>query len=155
MLVVHVKNFKRRFVAAAAGAAALAAVILLLAGCLGRDKTGEPQTIPAATNEERVAWLKQLGWDVAAQPLETLALQLPEDLAQSHSDYIALQEALGLPFADYGGKTVSRYTYTVNNYPDYAGTVQADLYICDGQIIGGDIIASGENGFVRDLRFPG
>ena len=91
---------------------------------------------------------------MTAEPLETLALQLPENLEQSHSEYVALQEALGLPFADYSGKTVSRYTYSVNNYPDYAGAVQADLYVYDGQIIGGDIIASGENGFVRDLRFP-
>ena len=140
--------------AAAAGTATLAAVVFLLVGCLGGGKTVQPQTVPAATNDERVAWLTELGWEVIPEPLETLVLQLPEDLAQSHSDYIVLQEKLGLPLADYGGKTVSRYTYAVNNYPGYTGPVQADLYVCDDLVIGGDIIAAGENGFVRELVFP-
>lgn len=154
MFVIHVKKFKRRFIAAAAGTAVLAAVVCLLVGCLGKGKAVQPQTVPAATNEDRVSWLRELGWEIVPEPLETLVLQLPEDLAQSHSDYIALQEKLGLPLSDYAGKTVARYTYAVNNYPGYKGPVQADLYVCDDLIIGGDIIASGENGFVRDLAFP-
>ena len=43
---------------------------LLLAGCFGGNK--ETEVITAATNEERVAYLEALGWQVEPQPIEIL-----------------------------------------------------------------------------------
>ena len=51
------------------------------------------------------------------------------------------------------GKTVERCTYTVKNHP--SGKVcQADLYICGGEIVAGDILCTGEGGFIAPLAFP-
>ncbi len=130
----------------------LAAALMLLAGCGGGEKTTEP--IPAATNEERMAYLSALGWQVDPEPLHTLVLRLPGELAADYADYVKLQEEQDLPFAQCAGKTISRYTYTVRNYPDCEGPVQINLCVCDGVLVGGDLIAPGEDGFMAGLAFP-
>ena len=136
-----------------AAAVLAAALLFLLAGCGGKVVT-ETKPIPVGANEERLAYLTELGWQVAEEPLATLVLQLPAEFSADYSDYIKLQEEQGLPFSQCAGKTVSRYTYAVNNYPDYTGPVQINLYVCDGALVGGDVVAPGENGFVRGLAFP-
>ena len=74
--------------------------------------------------------------------------------SQTPEDYLTLQQEAGLPLADYDGQTVTRCTYTVTNYPGRTGDVQANLYLCGDVIVGGDIMALGENGFQASLRYP-
>ena len=154
MFVVRIKHFRRRLAAMAGGATLVAVLGLVLAGCFGRGADTEGRSIPADTNDERLAYLTELGWQVEPEPIETLHLQLPEELTGEYGDYAALQDGQGLPFAQFGGQTVSRYTYTVTNHPRCAGPVQVNLYVCDGQLIGGDVVAIGEDGFRQGLDFP-
>ena len=51
-------------------------------------------------------------------------------------------------------QTVTRCTYTVTNYPGRTGDVQVNLYLCGDVIVGGDIMALGENGFQASLLYP-
>lgn len=141
---------RRRRLLAALGALAALGLLLLLAGC---QEAEEPQAVRAADNRARVAYLESLGWQVTEEPLETLSLLLPEDLS-GQADYARLQEELGLPFAQCGGKTVTRYTYTVLNYPELPQGVQLNLLLWGDQVIGGDVMSLGENGFQRSLVFP-
>ena len=148
MTIVHGKSFRH----AAALCCALALLLGALSGCGGQES--EPEPIPAASNEERVTYLGGLGWQVDPEPLETLAFQLPRELDGAYADYARLQEEQGLPFAQYAGRNASRYTYTVKNYPGYDGPVQINLWVCQGVLIGGDLIAPGENGVQAGLVFP-
>lgn len=125
---------------------------LLLAGCFGGG--AEPKTVTAATAEERVAYLEGFGWQVTPQPIETLDIQIPETLEGEWADYAALQKEQGLPFSDFTAQAVKRYTYTVTNYPGIPQGVQANLYLHAEQIIGGDIIVTGQGGFQTGLTFP-
>lgn len=154
MLIFHVKHAKRKILAlTAAAVAVVVCVVFLLPGCL--DKGAVPsEPINAPTTAQQVAYLEQLGWQVSDEPLETLELQLPDDLKADYADYCKLQEEQGMPFSEFAGQTVKRCTYTVMNYPNVARGVQANLYLCGDQIIGGDIIATGENGFQSGLAFP-
>ena len=105
--------------------------LLLLAflGFLLLRSCGSDRTAAAATNEQRVAYLNSLGWQVEPEPVETLSLTLPKELAQPY------------------------LSYTVKNHP--SGKVcQADLYICGGEIVAGDILCTGEGGFIAPLAFP-
>ena len=152
MLVFHIRFSKKTAAVCASVALMVTATALLLSGCL---KNSEPsQSVSAASNEERIAYLNSLGWDVAEEPIETLQLGLPDDLAADYGEYCKLQKDQGLPFSDYGGKQAERYTYAVTNYPDIPQGVQANLYVCNGRIIGGDIIVTGEGGFRSSLSFP-
>ena len=153
MRIIHIT---RRGMALSAAAVVLAvAGAVVLAGCFAKTPEPEPpQGIPGATDEERTAYLTDLGWEVEPTPLETVDLQLPEDLSRTWGDYAALQEGQGLPFAQYAGQAVRRYTYTVLNYPGIPKGVQANLYVAQDCIIGGDIIATGQGGFQGGLAFP-
>lgn len=150
MRVIHITRRRMALMSLALGLVIGSA--LLLAGCFGGDK--ETEVITAATNEERVAYLDGLGWQVEPQPIETLDLQLPEKLEGEWDAYAKLQKGQGLPFSEFAGQAVKRYTYTVTNYPDIPQGVQANLYLWGDQIIGGDVIFTGQGGFQTDLAFP-
>lgn len=126
---------------------------ITLAACSRRGNS-DSQSILASTDAQRAAYLVSLGWQVDATPLETLDLQLPEKLEGDWSDYAELQKSQGFPFSDFAGEPVRRYTYTVTNYPGEVQSVQANLYLCGDQIIGGDIMALGEGGFTAGLAYP-
>lgn len=150
MRVIHITRRRMALMSLALGLVIGSA--LLLAGCFGGDK--ETEVITAATNEERVAYLEALGWQVEPQPIETLDLQLPEKLEGEWDAYAKLQKGQGLPFSEFAGQAVKRYTYTVTNYPEIPQGVQANLYLWGDQIIGGDVIFTGQGGFQMDLAFP-
>ena len=150
MRVIHITRRRMALMSLALGLVIGSA--LLLAGCFGGDK--ETEVITAATNEERVAYLEALGWQVEPQPIETLDLQLPEKLEGEWDAYAKLQKGQVLPFSECAGQAVKRYTYTVTNYPEIPQGVQANLYLWGDQIIGGDVIFTGQGGFQTDLAFP-
>ena len=127
----------------------------LLCGCLGRSDPDKTELVAAADNADRLACLTELGWEVDPAPLKALVLQLPGELQEAFGDYLQLQEQQGFSFQDCAGKTVSRYTYAVRNYPGYDGPVQIDLWVCGGSLVGGDVTAPGQDGFVAALTFPG
>ena len=119
--------------------------LLLLAffGFLLLRSCGSDRTAAAATNEQRVE----------PEPVETLSLTLPKELEEPYQSYNVLQRAQGFDLEPCCGKTVERCTYTVKNHP--SGKVcQADLYICGGEIVAGDILCTGEGGFIAPLAFP-
>ena len=150
MRVIHITRRRMALMSLALGLVIGSA--LLLAGCFGGDK--EAEIVTASTNEERVAYLEALGWQVEPQPIETLDLQLPEKLEGEWDAYAKLQKGQGLPFSEFAGQAVKRYTYTVTNYPEIPQGVQANLYLWGDQIIGGDVIFTGQGGFQTDLAFP-
>ena len=116
--------------------AGLCLLLMLLTACTARSS----QTpVTAKDDAARRAWLEQQGWQLSLAGQE---------------DYLALQQEAGLPLADYDGQTVTRCTYTVTNYPGRAGDVQVNLYLCGDVIVGGDIMALGENGFQASLLYP-
>lgn len=150
---MFVYHFRLRKGALAAGAAILVltvALAIFLPGC----HREEAAPIVAATEEQRQSFLTELGWSVSSVPIETLDLQLPQQWDGEWKDYVSLQTEQGLPFADYSGQQVRRYTYTVGNYPGVENGVQINLYVCGEQLIGGDVISLGENEFQSGLLFP-
>ena len=150
MRVIHITRRRMALVSLALGL--VIGTALVLAGCFGGEK--EASVIIAASNEERIAYLEGLGWQVQADPIETLDLQLPAIMEDDWAAYAKLQAGQRLPFSDFAGQAVKRYTYTVTNYPGKPQGVQANVYLWGEQIIGGDIIVTGEGGFQSDLAFP-
>ena len=150
MYVIHLKLRKRAMLASAAVVVMCICAAFLLPGC----RSDAPEPIPAATEEQRQAYLSDLGWSVNSTPVETMDLQLPQTLNEGWLEYAKLQDEQNLPFSNYAGQTVRRFTYTVTNYPGIPQSVQINLYVCEDQLIGGDVISLGENGFQTGLSFP-
>ena len=132
--------------------AALAAVILLAGRGGGADEAAE---VRLTDNGDRVAYLESLGWQVEAEPVETLQFLLPETLEEPYLSYNELQDAQGFDLSACCGKQVARYTYTVTNYPGRPEGVQANLYVCEEAPVAGDILCAGADGFQDTLVFPG
>ena len=102
------------------------------------------------SNEDRVEFLNRFGWEVKSEPSETVNVTVPEVFDDIFEGYNKLQIEQGLDLSRYRRKTVTRYTYTVTNYPDYDGEVFATLLVYRGRVIGGDICsAEAEGGFIH------
>lgn len=148
MMILHIS--KRRFIGVASIFAVVAAAAVVLAGCFA-DKE---ETITLVDTTAMVEYLQGLGWQVERDPIETLDLQLPQQLTESWDDYAAMQDEQGFPFTDYAGQPIRRYTFRVTNYPGVESGVQANLYLCEDVLIGGDIVATGKGGFQHGLAYP-
>lgn len=115
MMILHIS--KRRIAVMAVSFMVIAAVTVVLAGCFS-DKEN---TITLADTAEMADYLQQLGWQVEPDPIETLDLQLPQTLGDTWGDYAAMQTEQGLPFADFAGQPIRRYTFRITNYPGMDG----------------------------------
>ena len=87
-----------------------------------------------STKEDRLEFLSQFGICVKADSEAEESFTLPQQL-----DRVLLS---------YNEKKVQRYTYTVENYKDPQVCVFANVIVYRHRVIGGDISASGEGGFV-------
>jgi len=150
MYVIHIKSRKKVVLLTFAALLLTAVLALILPGCRAEDNT----PIAAGTEEQRLAYLTSLGWETGQTPIETLDLQLPASLDDGWAAYAQLQQDQNLPFADFAGQTVRRYTYAVTNYPGVEKGVQVNLYVANDQLVGGDIISTGKNSFQTGLAFP-
>lgn len=151
MFIITAKCSKRRVVKILLIFALLLSLFLALRAC---RHSSPPPIIAAGTNEERIAYLASLGWEVNDQPIETLSVTLGETLEEPYLSYNTLQLEQGFDLTRQCGKTLSRYTYVVTNHPACPQSCQLDLYVCEGVVAAGDIVCTGENGFMAGLTFP-
>ena len=151
MFVYTAKLSRKKLLAVLLAVAAVAALILFFA-----LRGGGKRSAPAVrTNEDRVAYLEALGWEVEDTPLETQEVIIPETFEGVYEDYAKLQADQGFDLAKYAGMEATRYTYVVENYPDAQGQVVADLLICRNRVVAGDVQSVALDGFMQGLAFPG
>ena len=137
-------------------------VVVLLAVLLKNADEPTPgtdgeQTVSASevrTNEDRVAYLAQFGWEVPAEPVQTQEVRIPTDPSDVFERYNDLQLAQGFDLHNYAGKTVRRYVYEIENYPGGDGQYYATLLICKGAVIGGDVCAAEKGGVMHGFAMP-
>jgi hypothetical protein len=106
------------------------------------------------TGEDRIAFIAQFGYEVEPEPVESVEFTLPAEFDRALAGYNELQRAEGLDLSRYAKKTVTRYTYTVKNYPDYEGTVYINLIIHRDRVVACDICSADPSGFVEGLHLP-
>ncbi len=106
------------------------------------------------SNEDRIAFLSQFGWEVNPEPVENTTVTIPREFDKVFGAYNELQRTQGLDLSTHAGRTVERYTYTVTNYKDYDGTVFANILVHRGRVIGGDICSAESNGFLHGFKAP-
>ena len=129
MMILHIS--KRRIAVMAVSFMVIAAVTVVLAGCFS-DKEN---TITLADTAEMADYLQQLGWQVEPDPIETLDLQLPQSLGATWGDYDDKQAEQGIPFTDFAGQPLRRYTFRIPNSPGKDGGEQANLYLCGDTLL--------------------
>ena len=137
------------------GLAAAAALIIALVMFFSGDENAAPTvSLTPATNDGRVKFLSDFGWDVTVSPAESGQVKIPESASDVFSRYNALQKSQGYDLSQYAGKTVMRYVYKINNYPGATDPVYATLLVYKDQIIGGDVTDTSAKGVIRGFRMP-
>lgn len=144
MFIVTAKVPRRKLLT---GAVAVLCCCLVVATALvltlgGRSVTTSAEASNVRSNEDRIAYLNSLGWQVSENPAVTEELLIPETFDDSYTDYLALQSGQGFDLTRYCGKRVKRYTYDVTNYPDAETGVQAALLVYKNKVIGGQLQAA-------------
>ena len=104
------------------------------------------------TNEDRVNFLSQFGWQVKSDPLNSEKVSVPDTFDKILMGYNEIQKAQGLDLSRYKGKEIMRYTYEITNYKEYDGTVYATVLIYRNKVIGGDICSADANGFIHGFE---
>ncbi len=107
------------------------------------------------SNGDRVDFLEQFGWEVDRTPEKECVVRIPANFDNIMSSYNDIQKSMGLDLEKYTGKEAVRYTYKVTNYPNYDGTVFANVTIYKNRVIAADVCSSDVDGFIRSLDFPG
>ena len=113
-----------------------------------------PDTTGISSNEERVSFLSQYGWQVNQDPVVTEELTIPKEMDESYDEYLALQSQQGFDLTQYAGKRVKRYTYEITNYPSGEQGVQANLLLYKNTVIGGEVLSPQLDGFLHGLAMP-
>ena len=138
----------------------LGAIVALIIGCIvifGGDEAPSTTTAApsAADNDSRVSFLKKLGWEVNASPVQSGQVKIPETRSEAFDRYNALQMTQGYDLSKYAGKTVMRYVYKVTNYPDATEPVYATVLVYKNTVIGGDITDTAPHGKLLPLAPKG
>ena len=149
MMVMTAKVDKKKIVMVLAAAAVLVAALIMLFGGGGDATTTAAPSL--SSNDSRVQFLKSFGWEVASSPVESGQVRIPQEQNQIFSRYNELQKSAGYDLSQFAGKTVMRYVYKVNNFPNSTEPVYATLLVYKDQVIGGDITNTAANGTMQAL----
>lgn len=154
MIIFTARVPKRRLMAGFAAVLCCAFAALAFGLTLrGRAVAVSAEVKHVKTNDDRLAYLSGLGWQVSPQPIATEELLIPEEFDDSYQDYLKLQADQGFDLTQYRGKRVKRYTYQLANYPAQAEPVQIALLIYKNKVVGGQIQSS-SGSFLHGLALP-
>lgn len=153
MFVWTLKMSKREIIIFISGLAAFVAIVclLLMPGDNARtsaELTPSERTVEAANAAERAAFIRQFGWDIAADPAAVKEIIIPPEFDDLYIAYNELQKAQGFDLEPLRGEKVTLWTYAVLNYPGQEKGVVANILIKGGKVVGGDVSSTALDGFM-------
>lgn len=104
------------------------------------------------TEEDRLAFMQSLGYEVDPQPLRSQQVVIPSQFDQTYQQYNQLQKECGFDLEPYQGKTLNLYTYRVANYPDQQDVMIDLLVDKNRRAAGGAVYSAALDGFMHGLR---
>lgn len=151
MFVFSTKLTKTK-IAAAVLVCACIALVVILAVPGGNAEAGKTNKTILKTNEERIDFLASFGWTAEQEPIETSETVIPTEFDETYEKYNALQKEQGYDLSAYKGKTATRYTYKITNYPNESvKDVRVNMLIYENKLIGADVSSSDIGGFMHGL----
>ena len=111
-------------------------------------------SLKAQSNEERIAFIANFGYDVIKEPVEIRDITIPEQFDDTYSSYNELQLSQGFDLSKYKGKNAKSYSYAVTNYDAVENseqTIRVNLIVYRSRIIAADICSVELDGFMHAL----
>lgn len=151
MFVISVKTGKRKIIAFLAAALAVVTAVTVAVkwshSAPEAASGGMKYSLAASTNEERIAFFKQFGWEVKPQPIADGEVTIPQKFDDVYTKYNNLQQEQGLDLTPYAGKTCQQWVYEITNYPEQE-CMRGTLLVYEGRVIGGDLCTPALDGFM-------
>ena len=121
-------------------AAALLVVIvsLLAVVALTAYRSARSGGYKLENEQQRQEFLKEMGWEVSGEFDECRQILIPEEFNEVYTSYNDLQKQQGFDLSAYKGH-------------EGKDDVNANLMICDGRLIGGDVSSTELDGFMQGL----
>lgn len=113
--------------------------------------------LTASTDEERIAFLSQFGWEIEEEAIEVKEIVIPTEFDDVYWQYNELQVTQNFDLTQYYGARVKLWKYEIKNYPGYEdtdGIIQANLLVLDGVVIAGDVSSIELGGFMHTFEMP-
>ena len=117
-------------------------------------KNMEVNTKRVKTNEDRINFIRQFGWEVEESAIEVAEVAVPKQFDQVYEAYNAMQKEQGLDLEKYRGKSAKRWSYRVLNYPGEVGEIHCNLLLVGNRIVAADISKVELDGFMHGLEMP-
>ncbi len=106
----------------------------------------------AATNAERLNFIKNLGYTVLSDQPTTKTVNIPEVFYDVYNNYNVLQQTANYDLSLYKGCEVVIYTYKINPPSSYSGECVINIMVYNDRVIGGDISSAALGGFMLPLK---
>ena len=148
MFVFSIKAGKKKWAVVALAVLLVVATVFLAVGKFHAGAGNENgYACEASTNEERIAFLAQFGWEVDSEPLEIREVAIPDPFDEVYIKYNALQKEQGFDLEPLAGKVCRQWVYEVTNYPAET-PVRANLLVYEDRVVGGDVCSTALDGFM-------
>ncbi len=154
MMVMTAKVDLKKIMLALTAVAALILAVVLLVGGESQPQATQTAAPAFSSNDARVKFLTDFGWDVTTSPTESSQVKIPQDTGEVFQRYNTLQKSQGYDLSQFAGKCVMRYVYKINNYPGATEPVYATVLVYKDQIIGGDITDTAAKGHIQGFQMP-
>ncbi|MFT3951761.1 MAG: DUF4830 domain-containing protein [Oscillospiraceae bacterium] len=149
MFIKTVKVKKPVLIAVAVG---IVALVVLLIGIGIAHSRASANSYELLTEAQRQSFLSDMGWEVSEKYTSCKVITIPEEFSDVYENYNALQKEQGFDLADFKGEKVEIYQYNVSNYPGKDKNMVANLIVCNGKLIGGDVCCTELDGFMQGLK---
>jgi len=153
------KTSKKELILLIVGIVLFVAAIVYVLWPKGDNQTAllvqQGYSLEAETQEQRMNFIGQFGWEVEQEPVEVREVVIPSQFGEVYEKYNVIQLEQGFDLTKYKGERAKRWTYRVTNYPSYDNVVYINILIRNGKVIGGDVCSLGLDGFIHGLAFPG
>ena len=142
---VKIKSIVKALVTILIIAAAIFAAIYAL------NRLIKPSAIVLETEADQLQFLRDLGWETSDSAINCREVTIPEEWNEVYTKYNELQLAQGFDLEKYRGKTATIFSYSILNYDGKPDNMVANLVICEGRLIGGDVSCTELGGFMQGI----
>ena len=110
-MMVITKKFKMRDILIFALVIVAILAVLLIPGKSPETESTQETKTEIRTNEDRIAYLQQLGYEVEQSPLKEREVRIPDAEDPVFTRYNALQLSQGFDLTQYAGKVAKQFVY--------------------------------------------
>ena len=109
------------------------------------------ERIEAQSKAQRLAILSEQGLSVDEENETVREVQIPERFDETWTRYNTLQQSQGFDLQAYHGKRVKVWSYPLTPDTDGRATKSANLMVCDGLLIAGDVADTALDGTMERI----